>query len=174
MEHSISHSPKKSEILEFTFQEKWSHFQYLGLLISKEIFNTKIWNKNIDKTKQKVYNWSIIWFNMAGRVVLIKALLTTLPIYQYATILAPTSIHKQIELVIKGFVWQGGKFEIKKHNLVKWDEVTLPYEKGGLAIRLPGIINLALGAKITWIFIIGERSWWKQILEAKYMNHNRS
>jgi len=56
---------------------------------------------------------------MAGRVVLIKALLTTLPIYQYAITLAPSSIHKQIELVIRGFIWQGGKVETKKHSLVK-------------------------------------------------------
>jgi len=35
-------------------------------------------------------------------------------------------------------------------------------------------MNLALAAKITWRFIIGDKSWWKQILEAKYMNHNRT
>lgn len=64
------------------------------------------------------------WLNMTGRVVLIKALLTTPPIYQYTTILALTSIHKQIELVIRGFLLQGGKVETKKLSLVKWDEVT--------------------------------------------------
>jgi len=115
---------------------------------------------------------------MAGRVVLIKALLTTLlttlPIYQYVVTLAPASIHKKIELVIRGFLWQGGKVETKKHSLVKWDEVTLPYEKFGLEIRILGIMNLALGEKITWIFITGESSWWKKILEVKYMNHNRA
>jgi len=57
---------------------------------------------------------------------------------------------------------------------VKWDEVNLLYEKGGLEIRLLGIMNLALGEKITWRFIIGEKRWWKQILEEKYMNHNRT
>ena len=58
---------------------------------------------------------------MAGRVVLIKALLIALPIYQYAALLAPTSINKQMELVIRGFLRQGGKVETKKHNLVNWN-----------------------------------------------------
>jgi len=95
---------------------------------------------------------------MARRVVLIKALLTTLPLYQYAVILALTSIHKQIELVIRVFLWQGGKVETKKLSLVKWGEVTEPYYKGGLAIRILRIMNLASGAKITWRFIIGKRN----------------
>jgi len=82
--------------LEIPFQEKWSHFQYLGLPISKENLNIEIWNKYIEKMKWKVENWGMIWLNMARRVVLIKALPTTLPIYLYATTLALTSIHKQI------------------------------------------------------------------------------
>lgn len=110
---------------------------------------------------------------MVGRVVLIKALLTTLLIYQYATIIASASIHKQIELVIRGFLWQGGKVETKKLGLVKWDEVTRHYEKGGIVIKIHGIMNLELGGEITWRFITQECRWWKQILEAKYMNHYR-
>jgi len=52
-------------------------------------------------------------------------------------------------------------------------QVTQPYEKGGLAIRLSRIMNLALGVKVTWRFITRESSWWKKILEVKYMKHNR-
>lgn len=56
-----SHTLQKiSEILEIPFQEKWSHFQYLGLPISKENLKTEIWNKYIEKMKQKVQNWGMI------------------------------------------------------------------------------------------------------------------
>ena len=53
--------------------------------------------------KQKVQNWGMIWLNMVGKVVLFKALLRTLPIYQYEATLALARIHKQMELVIRGF-----------------------------------------------------------------------
>ena len=70
----------------------------------------------------------MLWVNMVGKVIMIKALLPALPIYQYAIILAPASAHKQMELIIRSFLWQGGKQENKKFSLVKWDQVTLPYE----------------------------------------------
>jgi len=72
-----------------------------------------------------------------------------------------------------GFLWQGGKVETKKCSLVKWGQVTQPYEKQGLAIRLPGIMNLGLRLKMTWIFITRESSWWEKILKEKYIKHNR-
>jgi len=43
-----------------------------------------------------------------------------------------------------------------------------------LAIRIPEIMNMALGEKITWIFITGESNWWKKILEVNYINQNRT
>lgn len=82
----------------------------------------------------KLKNWGMMWLNMAGRVILIKALLATLPISQYAIIMAPTSTHKQMELIRRSFLWQGGKQENKNSNVVKWNQVVLPYEKGGLSI----------------------------------------
>lgn len=60
----------------------------------------------------------MMWLNMVGRVILIKSLLIKLPIYQYATILALASAHKQMEQIIRGFLWQGGRLENKKIILV--------------------------------------------------------
>lgn len=108
--------------------------------------------------KNKTQNWGMMWLNMAGKVILIKALLGALPIYQYAIILAPASAHKQMELILRGFLWQGGKQENKKFSLVRWEQVVLPYEQGGLSIWLPGLMNVALGMKIIWILITGKES----------------
>lgn len=116
----------------------------------------------------------MMWLNMAGRIILVKALLTALPIYQYATILASSSAYKQMELIVIGFLWQGGKQENKKFCLVKQEQVNFPYEKGGLSIRLPDLMNAALGIKIIWRMITSKESWWKKILAAKYMNHPRT
>ena len=62
--------------------------------------------------------------------------------------MALASAHKQKELIIRSFLWQGGKQDIKKFSLVRWEQVTLPYEKGGIAIRLPGLMNIALATKL--------------------------
>ena len=44
--------------------------------------------------RDRINNWGMMWLNIVGRVILIKALLAALPIYQYAIIMAPTSAHK--------------------------------------------------------------------------------
>lgn len=124
--------------------------------------------------KYKIQKWGMMWLNMAGSAILIKALLLALPTYQYATILALASAHKQMELIITGFLWQGGKQENKKFSLLKWEQVTLPYEQGGLSIRLPGLMNVALGVKIIWRMIACKERWCKKTLAIKYMNQSRT
>ena len=47
-------------------------------------------------------------------------------------------------------------------------------KKGGMSIRLPAHVNLALGEKIAWRFITSKDCLWKKFLEAKYMNRARS
>ena len=84
--------------------------------------------------KNKIQSWGMMWLNMVGRVILIKALLAALAIYQYAIIMAPASAYKQMELILRRFLWQEGKQENKKSSLVRWEQVVLPYEQGGLSI----------------------------------------
>lgn len=62
-----------------------------------------------------------MWLNLVGRVKLIKALLSALLIYQYAITMAPTSVHKKMELITRSFLWQGGKHDNKKSSRVKWE-----------------------------------------------------
>ena len=43
-----------SQILDIHVQEKWTHFFYLELPISKENKKAKIWSKQIEKMKNKI------------------------------------------------------------------------------------------------------------------------
>ena len=46
--------------------------------------------------------------------------------------------------------------------------------KGGLGIRDPGMMNLAMGFKLLWIFIEGGKEWWKEVIRKKYLKRPRS
>lgn len=54
-----------------------------------------------------------------------------------------------------------------------WKSIIQAQEKGGLGIRSPKFLNLALGAKIVWRLITGPTAWWKKALELKYLNCTR-
>eukprot|EP00253_Pinus_taeda_P018333 PITA_18333 len=159
-----------SLIMEIPAQGNLSHFMYLGLPLAKETIKTEIWVKLIEKLRGKLQSWGVYWLNLAGRTILIKAILSALPIYQFATTLAPASIHKHMELIIRSFLWQGGKQDTKKFSLVKWSKVILPLEKGGLGIRVPRLANMAMGFKLIWRILSERGAWWTEIIKRKYLN----
>lgn len=74
------------------------------------------------------------WLNLVGRLTFIKSILSSPPLNQYKIIQAPFGIQKKIEIIIRNFLWQGGKLETKKFGLVRWNQVTTPYENGGTSI----------------------------------------
>jgi len=78
-----------SLIMEIPAQGNWSHFKYLGLPLAKDSIKSEIWVKLIEKLKGKLQSWGMYWLNLAGRTILIKVVLTALPIYQFSTSLAP-------------------------------------------------------------------------------------
>eukprot|EP00253_Pinus_taeda_P016469 PITA_16469 len=133
---------------------------YLGLPLARESVKTEIWVKLIEKLRGKLQSWGMSWLNLAGRTTLIKSILSALPIYQFAITLAPASTHKHMELILRSFLWQGGRQDSKKFSLVQWDQVILPFEKGGLGIRIPRLANMVMGFKLIWRILNEKGAWW--------------
>lgn len=165
--HSIA------SILRVSHKLEWNNFTYLGMPVGIGPLKTDTWSGILDKIKRKIQHWGSMWLNPAGRLVLLKSGLISLPIYRFSLIQAPMAVHHKMEKALRHFLWQGGKAEKKKFNLVNWKSVIQPLEKGGLGIRSPHLLNLALGAKMVWRLITGDSVWWKAVLEAKYLNSTR-
>ena len=70
--------------------------------------------------------------NPAMKVVLIKAVLSSIPIYQCSILLAPKGVLGSIESLLKNFLWKGGKQNEKKLSLVSWEKVAKPRMQGEL------------------------------------------
>lgn len=111
-----------------------------------------------------------MWLNPAGRLILLKSGIASLPIYRFYLYQAPAVFHQKMERVHRHFLWQGGKTDKNKFNLVSWKNIIQSQEKGGLGIRSPKLLNLAFGAKIVWRLITGPTVWWKKVLEVKYLS----
>jgi hypothetical protein len=88
--------------------------------------------------------------NIAGKTVLIKSVLNSLPIYQASLVLAPLGTLRKMEGIVRSLFWKGGKQNRNKMPLFNWDKVTKPLLEGGLNFRDLRMHNLALGAKILW------------------------
>ena len=110
------------------------------------------------------------WLTLAGKLVLLKSVLSNIPIYQSSILLAPSSVISKIETLFKNFLWEGGKGNLKKPHLVSWDKVQRTYREGGLQVRSIHAQNLAMGTKILWQIVSGKTSWSKKVLWKKYFS----
>ena len=102
----------------------------------------------IQKLKNKIQAWVLIWLNLAGKLVLIKSILASYPIFTCVIFLAPKFVINSLSIEIRKFLWQGKKAQGKKFNLVNWDIVMEDKYNGALGIRYPGLMNKALGSKL--------------------------
>jgi hypothetical protein len=113
------------------------------------------------------------WLNLAGKVVLIKAALASIPIYQSSLLLAPVSIIQKIEAMHRCFLWEGGKQSGRKLHLISWEKISKPILEGGLNFKNAHVQNLALGAKLLWNLVTGKPTWSKTALWKKYFRGPR-
>jgi hypothetical protein len=150
-----------SRILGMEGHTKWEAFTYLGTPISKANPRISNWNNLIDKLKKRISSWGENWLSLAGRIVLIKSVLESVPIYQNSFLLAPSTTIKQMEALQRSFLWEGGKKSGRRFHLINWDKISKPLLEGGLNLKNTKVQNLALGAKLLWYIVSGDTAWCK-------------
>jgi hypothetical protein len=75
-----------AQILSFPISKEWNFFKYLGMPICLKYIPGEYWHIIIQKIKENMENWGSIWLNPAGCLVLIKSILSSLPIFQFSTL----------------------------------------------------------------------------------------
>ena len=118
--------------LGFLGYASWDKIVYLGLPLTLGSNQTSLWNDVMNKLRTKIKAWGGQWLNRVGKLILIKAIISSLSIFQASFLLAPNSIMDQFSKLIKDFLRQGGKGNYRKFHLVKWDKVKLPLTEGSL------------------------------------------
>lgn len=127
------------------FQEGQLPMRYLGLplLFSKLSFSDC--QMLLTKIDQRVAGWEGLALSYAGRVQILKSVLTSLSVYWASAFILPKKIIKEIEKRLRAFLWKGtGNSGYAK---VAWNDVCRPVEEGGQGIRDVATLNQALMSK---------------------------
>eukprot|EP00253_Pinus_taeda_P011523 PITA_11523 len=140
-QRSISH------ILGFTIASLPS--KYLGAPMIASALKHSSWRDLLEKLEAKLFLWTHRSLNMASRVVLIKSILQSMPLYLFSLLAAPKWVLKAIKNLQRNFLW-GSSGHNQKWALVKWEKVCLPKKAGGIGIRDPEHNNKVMGAKLWW------------------------
>eukprot|EP00253_Pinus_taeda_P010107 PITA_10107 len=115
---SASFANSIARCLGFAASSSWTSFKYLGFPIFHKRALSKDWYPQIEKFKAKMQAWGSSWLNIARKSVLIKAVLSSLPLFHFSVLLAPVGIIKKMEELIRKFFWRGGKQNEKRIPLV--------------------------------------------------------
>ena len=106
---------------------------YLGTPIFSTRRTTSSYQYLVDNICKRIEGWQARYLFMAGQATLIKASVTSIPLYAMQTAILPQKICQHIDKLSCHFLW-GDTNSHKGCHTVNWDTVTLPKEARGLGI----------------------------------------
>eukprot|EP00253_Pinus_taeda_P012904 PITA_12904 len=141
--------------------------KYLGNQLDIHPTRMKNWQEVIDKIKKRLSNWAFRSLNIASRIVLLKAVLQSIPVYSLSIRAAWKGVCAKLREIFGKFIW-GGPTQQRKWALVSWTNLIKRKEEGGLRLRDPEALNKVLGEKLWWRWMQGGSDVWKKIWDYKY------
>ncbi|KAH1229249.1 putative ribonuclease H protein [Glycine max] len=101
----------KSHVGIFGDDTNWPYgdpFYYLAIPIGAKPSSCLVWEPLINKHEAKLSKWNKKILSMAGKVTLIKSVLTALPIYLLSFFKIPQRVVLKLVSLQRNFLWGGG------------------------------------------------------------------
>jgi hypothetical protein len=125
--------------------------KYPGLKLALRPLTRAEWQYLLDKALLCLPAWQRGLIDRAGRLILIKAVLSARSIHQLLVEDAPVWLLEEINKWLRSFFWAGKKEVSGGQCLVAWDVVCRPTSLGGLGIKNLRLHGLALRARWQWL-----------------------
>ncbi|CAA0808193.1 Uncharacterized mitochondrial protein AtMg00310 [Striga hermonthica] len=120
-----------------------------------------------ERILKRLQSWRINLFSSAGREILIKAVVQSIPTYFMSLFRIPKFICDQLLSLVAPF-WWGSREGERKLSWVKWSRLTLSKQLGGLGFRDLSKFNQALLGKQAWRVLSEPDSLVSRVLKSKY------
>ncbi|PNX86022.1 ribonuclease H, partial [Trifolium pratense] len=120
-----------------------------------------------DRIWKKINSWRGRALSKAGKDVMIKSVLQSIPSYIMSVYLLPDSIITDIERMLNSFWWGGGTNN-KGIRWLAWDRLARPKSEGGLGFRNFQAFNMSMVAKQAWNFVAKPHTLVARIYKARW------
>ncbi len=149
--------------------------KYLGLPLSPRPLCRADFLSLLEKLDNRLAGWKGQLLSRAGRMVLLNAVLSTIPAFFCSAFRIPAWALKAIDKIRRGFLWKGKVLNNGFHCLVSWEQVCRPKSMGGLGIRNLKAMNSSLLMKNLWNFYNhGAQPWVKLLRKLHYKRRTPS
>ncbi|VFQ73354.1 unnamed protein product [Cuscuta campestris] len=121
-------------------------FTYLGGTICKGVLRKEHCSSLLEHFDNHISSWYSKILNQMGRLILIKHVLSPIPLHIMAVHTLPKSIHARLNTLMANF-YRGQKGGWPKYHWIKWSDLCLPREAGGLGFKNLLTLEEAYGAR---------------------------
>jgi hypothetical protein len=121
--------------------------KYLGLPSMIGRSRKAIFSFIKDRIWKKINSWSSKCLSKAGREVLIKSVLQSIPTYFMSIFQIPSSLCDEIEKMMNSFWWGHSGSQNKGIHWLSWDKLTIHKNEGGMSFKNLHAFNLSLLGK---------------------------
>lgn len=156
-----------SSFLPYQSSDLNNGVKYLGFFIKPNCYSVNDWIWLLQKVEKRINNWTYRCLSLGGRLVLLKAVLISIPVFWFSLASIPQSIISRIRKVCFNFLWSGC-VEGGKYHLASWERIFKPYATSGWNIKHIFWFSTALTMKSMWRGLFGN-SLWNDILHGKYI-----
>lgn len=145
---------------------------YMGAALGGNPRRKNFWLPVLDKMRSKLGLWSSKWLSLSGRLVMLKSVMSAVPIYHMAVFLAPVGVIGDMEKLMRVFLWgkrEGGR----RISWIAWSQICKRLQLGGLGLGFLCWKNRAMLIKWFWRFGSEHNALWRKVLCAKYYCNSR-
>ncbi|XP_022031847.1 uncharacterized protein LOC110932904 [Helianthus annuus] len=140
-------------------------FKYLGLKVGANMNRVNNWRPVYDVFESRLALWKSALLSIGGRITLIRLVLVSIPNYYFSLYKAPVKVVKDLECMIKKFLW-GETNDIRKTHWVAWDKISTSIKSDRLGICKLANVNKALLCKWGWRYKKDSDNLWVKVVDA--------
>jgi hypothetical protein len=124
--------------------------KYLGIPLTVGRLPASALQPLIDSIADRLPLWKAGMMTKAGRLALVKSVLMAIPLHQIVVLGLNKKALKQIEKIVRGFLWAGRTDANGGHCHVNWARVCRPLRLGGLGV--PDLARTAISLRMRWLW----------------------
>ncbi|KAK1646616.1 hypothetical protein QYE76_064421 [Lolium multiflorum] len=124
--------------------------KYLGIPLSTRWLTAASFQPLVDRLAHKLPTWRASMMPRAGRLALIRAVLTAIPLHQLMVLSLNKKTLKWVNKILRRFLWAGRAEANGGHCHVNWSRVCRPQCLGGVGI--PDLARTAIILRVRWIW----------------------
>ncbi|XP_051196857.1 uncharacterized protein [Lolium perenne] len=124
--------------------------KYLGIPLSTRRLSAQVFQQLLDMLVDKLPTWRASMMPQAVRLALNRAVLAATPLHQLMVLALDRKTLKQINKILRGFLWVGRADANGGQCHVNWARVCRPLSLGGLGI--PDLAQMAISLRVRWLW----------------------